>query len=118
MLFFCVHCPPIHHIFSPPPSPQGASSFLPVMALAPQEGEMVVDVAAAPGVYLCLVGGWVVGWVAAAPGVYSCAAGERAGGWVAAAPGGTGRPLGKRLPFRAQPIHAGARHGECPGWRG
>jgi len=28
---------------------QGASSFLPVMALAPQEGEQVVDVAAAPG---------------------------------------------------------------------
>jgi ribosomal RNA methyltransferase Nop2 len=28
---------------------QGASSFLPVMALAPQEGESVVDVAAAPG---------------------------------------------------------------------
>lgn len=28
---------------------QGASSFLPVMALAPQEGETVVDVAAAPG---------------------------------------------------------------------
>ena len=31
---------------------QGASSFLPVMALAPQEGEQVVDVAAAPGVPL------------------------------------------------------------------
>ncbi|KAL6777104.1 hypothetical protein ACKKBF_B20230 [Auxenochlorella protothecoides x Auxenochlorella symbiontica] len=28
---------------------QGASSFLPVMALAPQEGERIVDVAAAPG---------------------------------------------------------------------
>lgn len=28
---------------------QGASSFLPVMALAPQEGEQVIDVAAAPG---------------------------------------------------------------------
>ena len=28
---------------------QGASSFLPVMALAPQEGEQIVDVAAAPG---------------------------------------------------------------------
>lgn len=28
---------------------QGASSFLPVMALAPQEGEQVVDIAAAPG---------------------------------------------------------------------
>ncbi len=28
---------------------QGASSFLPVMALAPQEGEQVVDMAAAPG---------------------------------------------------------------------
>lgn len=28
---------------------QGASSFLPVMALAPQEGETIVDVAAAPG---------------------------------------------------------------------
>ena len=28
---------------------QGASSFLPVMALAPQSGEQVVDVAAAPG---------------------------------------------------------------------
>ncbi|EFN58324.1 hypothetical protein CHLNCDRAFT_30164, partial [Chlorella variabilis] len=28
---------------------QGASSFLPCMALAPQEGEQVVDVAAAPG---------------------------------------------------------------------
>lgn len=28
---------------------QGASSFLPVMALAPQPGEQVVDVAAAPG---------------------------------------------------------------------
>ena len=29
---------------------QGASSFLPVMALAPQEGEAIVDLAAAPGV--------------------------------------------------------------------
>lgn len=28
---------------------QGASSFLPVMALNPQPGEKVVDVAAAPG---------------------------------------------------------------------
>lgn len=28
---------------------QGASSFLPVMALAPQEGEQIVDLAAAPG---------------------------------------------------------------------
>ena len=28
---------------------QGASSFLPVMALAPQEGEQIVDMAAAPG---------------------------------------------------------------------
>ncbi len=28
---------------------QGASSFMPVMALAPQSGEMVVDMAAAPG---------------------------------------------------------------------
>ena len=28
---------------------QGASSFLPVMALAPQEGERIVDMAAAPG---------------------------------------------------------------------
>jgi 16S rRNA C967 or C1407 C5-methylase (RsmB/RsmF family) len=28
---------------------QGASSFMPVMALAPQSGETVVDVAAAPG---------------------------------------------------------------------
>ena len=28
---------------------QGASSFLPVIALAPQEGEQIVDVAAAPG---------------------------------------------------------------------
>ncbi len=28
---------------------QGASSFLPVIALAPQEGEQVVDMAAAPG---------------------------------------------------------------------
>ena len=28
---------------------QGASSFLPVMSLAPQEGEQVVDMAAAPG---------------------------------------------------------------------
>ncbi len=32
---------------------QGASSFLPVMALAPQEGEQIVDMAAAPG--LCLL---------------------------------------------------------------
>ena len=32
---------------------QGASSFLPVMALAPQEGEQVVDVAAAPGAGAC-----------------------------------------------------------------
>lgn len=31
---------------------QGASSFLPVMALAPQEGEQIVDMAAAPG--MCL----------------------------------------------------------------
>lgn len=30
-------------------SSQGASSFMPVMALAPQAGETVVDVAAAPG---------------------------------------------------------------------
>lgn len=30
-------------------APQGASSFMPVMALAPQSGETVVDVAAAPG---------------------------------------------------------------------
>ena len=28
---------------------QGASSFMPVIALAPQEGEQIVDVAAAPG---------------------------------------------------------------------
>lgn len=28
---------------------QGASSFLPVMALAPQEGEQILDMAAAPG---------------------------------------------------------------------
>ena len=28
---------------------QGACSFLPVMALAPQEGERVLDMAAAPG---------------------------------------------------------------------
>ena len=28
---------------------QGASSFLPCMALAPAEGEMVLDMAAAPG---------------------------------------------------------------------
>jgi 16S rRNA C967 or C1407 C5-methylase (RsmB/RsmF family) len=28
---------------------QGASSFLPVMALAPQEAETIVDLAAAPG---------------------------------------------------------------------
>ena len=33
---------------------QGASSFLPVMALAPQTGEQVVDVAAAPGVRLAI----------------------------------------------------------------
>lgn len=33
---------------------QGASSFLPVMALAPQEGEQIVDMAAAPGRYLWL----------------------------------------------------------------
>ena len=32
---------------------QGASSFLPVIALAPQEGEQVVDVAAAPGKFIC-----------------------------------------------------------------
>ena len=31
---------------------QGASSFLPVMALAPQEGEQIVDMAAAPGLLL------------------------------------------------------------------
>ncbi len=31
---------------------QGASSFLPVMALAPQEGEQIVDMAAAPGLWL------------------------------------------------------------------
>ena len=34
---------------------QGASSFLPVIALAPQEGEQVVDMAAAPGVPLRLL---------------------------------------------------------------
>ena len=28
---------------------QGASSFMPCIALAPQEGEQIVDVAAAPG---------------------------------------------------------------------
>ena len=28
---------------------QGGSSFLPVMALAPQEGEKILDMAAAPG---------------------------------------------------------------------
>ena len=28
---------------------QGASSFLPVMALSPQEGELVLDMSAAPG---------------------------------------------------------------------
>ena len=28
---------------------QGASSLLPVMALAPQEGERILDMAAAPG---------------------------------------------------------------------
>lgn len=28
---------------------QGASSFLPVMALAPQEGELVMDMSSAPG---------------------------------------------------------------------
>lgn len=33
---------------------QGASSFLPVMALAPQEGEQIVDMAAAPGTCCCL----------------------------------------------------------------
>ena len=33
---------------------QGASSFLPVMSLAPQEGEQVVDMAAAPGKLLTL----------------------------------------------------------------
>ncbi len=37
---------------------QGAASFLPVMALAPQEGEQIVDMAAAPGApraeFLCL----------------------------------------------------------------
>jgi ribosomal RNA methyltransferase Nop2 len=33
---------------------QGASSFLPVMALAPQEGDQVVDMAAAPGKYLII----------------------------------------------------------------
>ena len=38
---------------SPPTPAQGASSFLPVMALAPQEGEQVVDVAAAPGKREC-----------------------------------------------------------------
>ena len=30
---------------------QGASSFMPCIALAPQEGEQIVDVAAAPGVW-------------------------------------------------------------------
>lgn len=41
-----VHPPlhPLHRL-------QGASSFLPCMALAPQEGEQVVDVAAAPGAW-------------------------------------------------------------------
>lgn len=31
---------------------QGAASFLPVMALAPQEGEQICDMAAAPGASL------------------------------------------------------------------
>ena len=30
---------------------QGAASFLPVVALAPQEGEQICDMAAAPGMY-------------------------------------------------------------------
>ena len=34
---------------------QGASSFLPVMALAPQEGEQIVDMAAAPGMLLWML---------------------------------------------------------------
>jgi len=36
---------------------QGASSFLPCIALAPQDGEQIVDVAAAPGAgsRICLV---------------------------------------------------------------
>ena len=41
--------PPPSPLPAPAPTSQGASSFLPVMALAPQEGERVVDVAAAPG---------------------------------------------------------------------
>ena len=32
---------------------QGAASFLPCIALAPQEGEQIVDLAAAPGVAAC-----------------------------------------------------------------
>lgn len=39
---------------------QGASSFLPVMALAPQEGEQVVDMAAAPGEKDAGVGGALI----------------------------------------------------------
>lgn len=39
---------------------QGASSFLPVMALAPQEGEQVVDMASAPGEKDAAVGGALI----------------------------------------------------------
>ena len=55
---------------------QGASSFLPVMALAPQEGEQVVDMAAAPGGWVWVVWGWGQRWL----GGLGMGEGPRAGG--------------------------------------
>ena len=45
---------------------QSASSFLPVMALAPQQGERVLDMAAAPGM-LCMA--WCTVAIAASVGL-------------------------------------------------
>ena len=39
---------------------QGGSSFLPVMALAPQEGERVLDMSAAPGGKTTYIGMWIL----------------------------------------------------------
>lgn len=38
---------------------QGASSFLPVMALSPQEGELVLDMSSAPGGKTTYIGKYV-----------------------------------------------------------
>ncbi|GJM86687.1 hypothetical protein PR202_ga02571 [Eleusine coracana subsp. coracana] len=48
---------------------QGASSFLPVMALAPQEKERIVDMAAAPGGKTTYIGSYEKYWLACFSGL-------------------------------------------------